>query len=182
MRLCIKKIYCSTCRRPVAAVEPPGDPPYRILCSKCGMTICVSNGIYWRRGVPGEAAPAREPSSAPATTVSATAPPRKPTAPRRPAPARPAAAREVRAGDRSARPAAAGEIRAADRPKAPAGGAKAGEKPARPAAGEARAADKPKAAAGEAKPHDRVKPAERSQEKARPAAPPQKPASPPPAA
>ena len=169
MRLCIKKIYCSTCRRPVAAVEPPGDPPYRILCSKCGMTICVSNGIYWRRGVPGEAAPAKEPSSAPATTVSAPAPPRKPRAPRRPAPARPAAAGEVRAGDRSARPAAAGEIRVADRPKAPAGQARAGEKPARPAA-------------GEAKPHDRAKPAERSQEKARPAAPPEKPASPPPAA
>ena len=93
MKLCVKKIYCSNCRRAVTAVEPLGQqPPYRILCSKCGMTICVSNGIYWRRGVPGEAAPTREPTPAA---------PRKPKAAPRKPPARPAAA-EGRPHDKAA--------------------------------------------------------------------------------
>jgi hypothetical protein len=60
MKLCIKKIYCPRCRVPVRGVEPHYDGPYRILCSKCGHAICVSNGSYWRRGQEGESAPVRE--------------------------------------------------------------------------------------------------------------------------
>lgn len=60
MKLCIKKIYCPKCREAVRGVEPPYDGPYRILCSKCGQAICVSNGIYWRRGEDGESTPGQE--------------------------------------------------------------------------------------------------------------------------
>lgn len=64
MKLCIKKIYCPNCRQAVKGVEPPYDGPYRILCSQCGLAICVSNGIYWRRGQEGESAPVSQPASA----------------------------------------------------------------------------------------------------------------------
>lgn len=60
MKLCIKKIYCPNCRQAVKGVEPPYNGPYRVLCSKCGQAICVSNGIYWRRALEGESTPASE--------------------------------------------------------------------------------------------------------------------------
>ena len=60
MKLCIKKIYCPKCRQAVKCVEPPYNGPYRVLCSKCGHAICVSNGIYWRRGYEGESKPVGE--------------------------------------------------------------------------------------------------------------------------
>ena len=125
MKLCVKKIYCSNCRRAVTAAEPPAGPPYRVLCSKCGMTICVSNGIYWRRGVPGETAPAREP----AVVTPAAATPRKLKAPppRSRPPARPAGG-GGRPLDRAPRP-AAGEARPQQRPK-PAADVGAQRKPA----------------------------------------------------
>ena len=66
MKLCIKKIYCPKCRKAVKGVEPPHDGPYRILCSKCGFAICVSNGIYWRRGLESESRPASEAEGKPA--------------------------------------------------------------------------------------------------------------------
>jgi len=75
MKLCIKKIYCPNCRQAVMGQEPPFDGPYRILCSKCGQSICISNGIYWRWTGEGEATPAKETESAS---------PRKPRRPRCP--------------------------------------------------------------------------------------------------
>jgi hypothetical protein len=66
MKLCIKKIYCPHCRQTVMGQEPPYNGPYRILCSKCGQSICISNGIYWLWTGEGEATPARETESAPA--------------------------------------------------------------------------------------------------------------------
>ena len=133
MRLCVKKIYCSNCRRLVTAVEPPPMPPYRVLCSKCGMTITVSNGVFWRRGVPGEAVPAREPVAAPAT-IATSAPP---AAPRRP---RTAPARRP--------PARGGEARGPERPRT----APAGPRPAAPQRPRPAAAEKPKAAPADAAP------------------------------
>jgi len=64
MKLCIKKIYCPNCRQAVMGQEPPYNGPYRILCSKCGQSICISNGIYWRWTVEDEATPAAETESA----------------------------------------------------------------------------------------------------------------------
>ncbi|MBN2098447.1 MAG: hypothetical protein JW753_02500 [Dehalococcoidia bacterium] len=60
MKLCIKKIYCPHCRQAVMGQEPPYNGPYRILCSKCGQSICISNGIYWSWTAEGEVTPARE--------------------------------------------------------------------------------------------------------------------------
>ena len=64
MKLCFKKIYCPHCRRAVMGQEPPYDGPYRVFCSKCGRSICISNGIYWVFTRKGEAAPTREPAGA----------------------------------------------------------------------------------------------------------------------
>jgi hypothetical protein len=64
MKLCIKKIYCPHCRQAVMGQEPPYNGPYRILCSKCGQSICISNGIYWSWTAEGEVTPAREAKSA----------------------------------------------------------------------------------------------------------------------
>ena len=61
MKLCVRKIYCPNCREAVRGVEPHYDGPYRVLCSKCGHAICVSNGIYWLWGQEGESTPGREP-------------------------------------------------------------------------------------------------------------------------
>jgi len=66
MKLCIKKIYCPKCRKAVKGVEPPYNGPYRVLCSKCGRSICISNGIYWRWTGQDEATPASETESKPA--------------------------------------------------------------------------------------------------------------------
>ena len=66
MKLCVKKIYCPNCRQAVMGQEPPFNGPYRILCSKCGQSICISNGIYWRWTGEGEATPASETERAPA--------------------------------------------------------------------------------------------------------------------
>jgi hypothetical protein len=66
MKLCIKKIYCPNCKKAVMGQEPPYNGPYRILCSKCGQSICISNGIYWLWTPEGEATPARETEAKPA--------------------------------------------------------------------------------------------------------------------
>ncbi len=60
MKLCIKKIYCPHCRQAVKGVEPPYNGPWRVLCSKCGQAICVSNGIYWRQAQEGETMPGKD--------------------------------------------------------------------------------------------------------------------------
>ncbi len=65
MKLCVKKIYCPNCKKAVMGQEPPYNGPYRILCSKCGQSICISNGIYWLWTPEGEATPAREPEGKP---------------------------------------------------------------------------------------------------------------------
>ena len=72
MKLCIKKIYCPHCRQTVKGVEPPYNGPWRVLCSKCGQAICVSNGIYWRPCQEGESAPVPETEAAPAAKAKKT--------------------------------------------------------------------------------------------------------------
>jgi hypothetical protein len=60
MKICIKKIFCTNCRQLVKGQEQSGNGQYRVLCSECGKTICISNGIYWRRAQEGESTPNRE--------------------------------------------------------------------------------------------------------------------------
>ncbi|MCX5999463.1 MAG: hypothetical protein NTU41_07685 [Chloroflexi bacterium] len=54
MKLCIKKIFCPNCRQSVKGQEQGNNGQYRVLCSKCGKAICITNGMYWRRAKEGE--------------------------------------------------------------------------------------------------------------------------------
>ena len=60
MKLLIKKIYCPKCRQAVKGQEQSSNGQCRVLCSKCGQTICISNGIYWRQPQAGEPTPSGE--------------------------------------------------------------------------------------------------------------------------
>jgi hypothetical protein len=76
MKLCVKKIYCPHCRQAVKGVEPPYTGPCRVLCSKCGQAICVSNGTFWRPGQAGESIPVTETKGGSAGKAKKTKPPK----------------------------------------------------------------------------------------------------------
>jgi len=49
MKLCIKKIYCSSCRRLVKGREQQMENrDIQVLCSRCGRLLYVWNGVTWR--------------------------------------------------------------------------------------------------------------------------------------
>ncbi len=56
MKLCVKRIYCSSCRLSVRAREEYANGLDRIICSKCGRAIRIGNGIFWRLPKEGELA------------------------------------------------------------------------------------------------------------------------------
>ena len=63
MKLCVKKIYCPTCKQAVRAREQYGNGQDWISCSKCGRTIRVGNGIYWRAATGSEIVPGSQAGS-----------------------------------------------------------------------------------------------------------------------
>ncbi|MDM8000405.1 MAG: hypothetical protein QUS33_10500 [Dehalococcoidia bacterium] len=67
MRLCVKKIYCRHCKRAVRGQEQLQNGLLRIVCSRCGRSICTSNGIYWLWTQDTEEPPAPPPREAPAS-------------------------------------------------------------------------------------------------------------------
>lgn len=49
MKLCVKKIYCSSCRQLVKGQEQEmGKGNIQLLCSRCGKPLYIWNGITWR--------------------------------------------------------------------------------------------------------------------------------------
>ncbi len=48
MKLAIKKIYCPNCARLVNGREQQTNGSAKILCSRCGKTIWVKEGLKWR--------------------------------------------------------------------------------------------------------------------------------------
>ena len=48
MRLCIKKIYCNSCKKLVMGREKRVDSHTHILCSKCSRLLRVPEGGTWR--------------------------------------------------------------------------------------------------------------------------------------
>ncbi|GEM_PF-363764 len=60
MKICIRKIYCNTCRTLVSCQEKRNDHDIQVSCSRCNTILYTWNTIRWMRGgsLPGKATPA----------------------------------------------------------------------------------------------------------------------------
>lgn len=48
MKICVKKIYCSNCRRLVRCREQATNGAVQVICSRCGKLLRIWNGITWQ--------------------------------------------------------------------------------------------------------------------------------------
>jgi len=48
VKLCVKRIYCPGCQKLVRGREETVNGRIRILCVRCGRTICLRDGVSWR--------------------------------------------------------------------------------------------------------------------------------------
>jgi len=48
MKLCVRKIYCDSCRKLVRCREEQANGNIRELCSKCGKLLRFREGLAWR--------------------------------------------------------------------------------------------------------------------------------------
>jgi hypothetical protein len=49
LKLCIKRIYCSSCKALVNSREQKTDGGTQIICNKCGLTIRFKEGDVWKK-------------------------------------------------------------------------------------------------------------------------------------
>jgi hypothetical protein len=49
LKLCIKKIFCGSCKTLVTCREQKTDGGIQLLCNKCGQTIRFKEGDAWKR-------------------------------------------------------------------------------------------------------------------------------------
>ena len=47
MKVCVKRIYCSSCRRLVNCYEQAANGIIHVLCRRCGKLLRVWNGVRW---------------------------------------------------------------------------------------------------------------------------------------
>ncbi len=48
MRISVKRIYCSNCKKLVSGREETANGNAHILCSKCGSLLWEWNGLRWK--------------------------------------------------------------------------------------------------------------------------------------
>ena len=60
MKICIRKIYCNTCRTLVSCQEKRNDHDIQVSCSRCNTILYTWNTVRWMRGgsLPGKTTPA----------------------------------------------------------------------------------------------------------------------------
>ncbi len=48
MKLCVKKVYCPSCRKLANCREQITNNTLRVVCSRCGGTIWTKEGTVWK--------------------------------------------------------------------------------------------------------------------------------------
>jgi hypothetical protein len=52
MKLCVKKLYCPTCRRLTTCGEKSDGGKLRIVCYRCGNQVFALENDHWRYVIP----------------------------------------------------------------------------------------------------------------------------------
>lgn len=48
MRISVKRLHCSDCKKLVRGIEKKANGNVHIVCSRCGKLLWIWNGISWR--------------------------------------------------------------------------------------------------------------------------------------